>query len=350
MPSQISYSPISKNPNASYTLIYFITGNPGLIGYYTTFLSTLNTLLSSSSTPTSTIHINGQSLFGFEDEDISANTDSPYTLEQEIQLSLQSIKTQRIPSGPRENQPYDNIILIGHSVGAYILLEAISRLRNTNTPMKINGGILLFPTVTHLAQSPSGVKFTSLCRIPNFPQTANLVAKVLLWSLPWAATRWFVGLVTGMPPDMAQVTAKFLRSRMGVWQALRMAKDEMEVVTEDRWDDEIWGIEHDSGEKQKNIPKLVFYFGQDDHWVANHTRDELIAARGGSETSKSKPVMLIDENNVPHSFCLMSLLQRGLRNATALIFHAFSSRAYRPVRVRNAMVLRRRFFKTIDDL
>lgn len=85
-----------------------------------------------------------------------------------------------------------------------------------------------------------------------------------------------------------------------------MAQDEMETITEDRWDGDIWGIEHDDDDEQKyEIPKLVFYFGQNDHWVADHTRDALIAARGRENNkSSNKPVMLIDENGVDHGFCI----------------------------------------------
>jgi len=40
-----------------------------------------------------------------------------------------------------------------------------------------------------------------------------------------------------------------------------MAKDEMETITEDRWDEDIWGIEHEEPNTKREIPKLVFYFG-----------------------------------------------------------------------------------------
>lgn len=80
----------------------------------------------------------------------------------------------------------------------------------------------------------------------------------------------------------------------------------MKMITEDRWDEDVWGIEHeDEDEDRLDIPKLIFYFGQNDHWVAEHTRDALIAARGRKPDSKSsKPIMLIDENGVDHGFCI----------------------------------------------
>jgi hypothetical protein len=128
---------------------------------------------------------------------------------------------QHIPSGPFKNRQYTTITLIGHSVGAYILLELITRIRKSSSPLNIRGGILLFPTVTHLAQSPSGIKVTPiLTNIPDLPRKINLVAKCLVWLLPRAALKWIVGKVASMPDYAAEVTTRFLRSPMGVWQAL----------------------------------------------------------------------------------------------------------------------------------
>lgn len=36
----------------------------------------------------------------------------------------------------------------------------------------------------------------------------------------------------------------------------------MEMISEDRWDDDIWGVEHPDPDFKDAIPKLVFYFGQ----------------------------------------------------------------------------------------
>jgi Lipid-droplet associated hydrolase len=103
-----------------------------------------------------------------------------------------------------------------------------------------------------------------------------------------------------------------------------MARDEMEMITEDRWDEDIWGVEHPDPDTKQAIPNLVFYFGQKvsfktnsflisnmetdylkDHWVADHTRDSLIAARGEIEGQiTGKPKMLIDEDGIPHGFCI----------------------------------------------
>jgi hypothetical protein len=105
-----------------------------------------------------------------------------------------------------------------------------------------------------------------------------------------------------------------------------LGKDELETITEDKWDEDIWGLEHEDAVNTVEIPKLIFYFGthasfpssyefgfqltdSQDHWVANHTRDALIAARGKREdSSSSKPIMLIDENGIGHEFCISEFL------------------------------------------
>ena len=221
--SQISFCPASDNASASYHLIYLITGNPGLIGYYDTFLKTLHDLLSSSvrSSSPDIFHVYGQSLAGFEDEPSSEPMPtSPYSLEYQIQRSQKSLEELRIESGPRKGQQFDSIILIGHSVGSYMLLEIIQRLKMSSSPLKIKSGFLLFPTVTHIAQSPSGVKISTMFRIPDFPRKASIAAKGLVWLAPQGVLKWLVCLVARMPHEAAEVTTRFLKSRMGIWQAL----------------------------------------------------------------------------------------------------------------------------------
>ncbi|KAL3419461.1 esterase/lipase domain-containing protein [Phlyctema vagabunda] len=304
---QISIAPVSTQLDVSYHLVFFITGNPGLVHYYDTFLSTLHNRLSDNAERSSDVfHIYGQNLAGFADEADDAHSEGRlFTLDEQIQILLEAIKTRRIPEGPRASQNYDSVILIGHSVGTYIILEILSHLRtSTSISPNIKASILLFPTVTHLAKSPSGLKFSNLFRIPEFPRRAAVLAKLFLWPFPRSALKWVVGLVARMPNDSAEVTTAFLTSRMGIHQALHLAKYEIEQITEDKWDEDIWGVEHTDDAAKSQIPKLIFYFGENDHWVANHTRDELIAARGQDFSQGSKPLMLIDQDGVDHGFCI----------------------------------------------
>lgn len=80
-----------------------------------------------------------------------------------------------------------------------------------------------------------------------------------------------------------------------------MATDEMRVITSDKWTDDVWG----AGTAREPLTKLFFYFGRNDHWVAEKTREEIIALRGcGGQEEVMGPRMLVCEDGLPHAFCL----------------------------------------------
>lgn len=145
--------------------IFFITGNPGLIGYYEPFLSTLSSLLEDGK---NRFCIFGASLEGFEIS--SARQDEkrrqhPVGLLGQIELTEARLRAFVRQHYHNDKRVPAKVILIGHSVGAYILLELIRRhhaytTKNPGSTIEIIGGILLFPTVTHIAQSPSGIRFS----------------------------------------------------------------------------------------------------------------------------------------------------------------------------------------------
>ena len=83
-----------------------------------------------------------------------------------------------------------------------------------------------------------------------------------------------------------------------------MGADEMQTITTDKWADDIWGIGTGDASAEKPAPRLVFYFGQNDHWVAEQTRDEIMALRGRKGSNGGGPRMLVCEDGVPHAFCL----------------------------------------------
>lgn len=167
------YIPSPHQPSGSSDtyLIWFITGNPGLISYYTTFLNSFSLLLAKSQ-PSSRFHIFGSSLDGFEASSLSANKDQCYSLQDVI--SLTGYRLQGYVRMQNKSEKPMKVIFVGHSVGAYIALELIRKwqeggLGRTSGQggIRILGACLLFPTVTHIAKSPSGRKVTvssTLCK------------------------------------------------------------------------------------------------------------------------------------------------------------------------------------------
>jgi hypothetical protein len=143
-------------------------------------------------------------------------------LQEVIDHTFNLLVTQRISTGVRKGESFNGIILIGHSVGSYILLEILRKIRDEplSASVKVKAGILLFPTVMNFAQSPNGIKFSALFRIPDFPRVFSILVKGLFWLLPRATLKWLVGIVTRMPEDAADVTTNLLVGKRALWQAL----------------------------------------------------------------------------------------------------------------------------------
>jgi hypothetical protein len=171
-------SSLTKAADRTY-LVYHITGNPGLIEYYRTFLTHLYGSLTSrpsisSLEPSSSrldFQVYGRSLNGFEVDSASSSSVSsdhvnavkapPYSLEEQIVQSQRALE-EFVEKLTSEGAKDVRVILMGHSVGSYILLEIIRRVRAKQEGVRIIGGICLFPTVMDIAKSESG-KIASVC-------------------------------------------------------------------------------------------------------------------------------------------------------------------------------------------
>jgi pimeloyl-ACP methyl ester carboxylesterase len=325
------------------TLVYFITGNPGLIGYYIPFLSLLAKRLETQKTD---VVIAGYSLGGFNvdngqdtshrskdsnqaQEKTSNDNDALYDLNGQIELCYKRLDDLVRKLGgdfdKDTTRPID-VILIGHSVGTYIALEVV-RLRaertlqskpqgvlsghdnvsqslcasgeeggqqQTNHPWHVTAGILLTPTIQDMHLSPSGRLATPLLTtMPFLPVVAQVAVGWLSRLMPQS---WFRGLVqraTGMKDGGhgLETTLRFLRSEKGVRQALYLAGWELREIRADRWGEEVWGLTHQQqwgsdfdgggGEESRRSPRSYFWFAKQDHWVADVTREEILSKRGG---------------------------------------------------------------------
>ncbi|PIG87686.1 hypothetical protein AARAC_000817 [Aspergillus arachidicola] len=301
------------NPSLSPITIYMISGNPGLIGYYHTFLSVLSDKLDTHSAQQTrknhAFQIYGHSLGGFELTRTPGPKPRYYDLEEQIcfvQNKLNDFLTSSSNASNGVPSPKPKVILIGHSVGSYIAMEILRRHRERSTSgtspsvdFEIIGGVMLFPTVVDIAKSPSGQKLTRMLSfIPQLAVVVGFLVRILTALLPGSLLRSLIRFYMGSPRDnMVETTAAFLESGYGVQQALHMAADEMQTITSDKWSDDVWGM----SDVKDPVTRLFFYFGRNDHWVAEQTRDEVIELRGRTE---SGPKMVVCEEGLPHAFVL----------------------------------------------
>ena len=337
LPAWLNRSTVVKS-RTSLTLIFFITGNPGLISYYKTFLDLIWKGVANDAI------VAGVSLAGFE-RNVKSN-DALSRVEDEllrppgfVQKPIYDLKDQVHIAYARlgnlvnnVKQEYENtaelpctVILMGHSVGAYIALEIV-RLHYASLgsvpilPFHITATMLLTPTIYDISKSPSGrIATPILSNIPFFPGLVQLGASSLVSVMPTNKLKSIISTITGMPTGNAlDSTTAFLQTPGAVRQALFMAKHEMLEIGEDRWTNDVWGtstvtktdlvqtsvdgeISATNDAPKWQAPRHFFLFAREDHWVADATRETIIGQM------QSQAQMVVDHDGklgIAHAWCI----------------------------------------------
>jgi hypothetical protein len=155
--------------------------------------------------------------------------------------------------------------------------------------------------------------------VPFLERYGHRIAEALLVPFPQLVLTWITRVFLGMSPDSARITSEFLKSRDGVWQALHMGKDEMKVISDEKWVEELWEIPLQAEEHRHKVPKFMFLFGKHDEWVASHVRDDFIdsrrkhSEREGPAHKRSRTEIEVDEDGaLPHAFCTRESMHPAL--------------------------------------
>jgi len=161
-PAQIKLA----STNKELLVFVIIPGNPGCIQFYEKFAQVL-----CDSTNTS---VWGVSHTGHAQSDRNSNLEHPKLLdcglESQIEHKISYLENEVF-------QKAEKVILIGHSIGCYIILHIMDRMKQRESA--ILKSILLFPTIERMKLSPQGKKLT--------PVLTN--ARWLLVYIEWALRR-----------------------------------------------------------------------------------------------------------------------------------------------------------------
>lgn len=253
-------------------ILFFIPGNPGISAYYRTFFDALQSRHPGLDIVTSN-HV------GFN----GADTPRPakyIDLDAQIAHKIDLLEAILFGRSAEEKSRRIPIFLAGHSVGAYMAIKVLAA-----RPECVARVYLLFPTLSHIAQSPQGVVTTALLRVPGLVSAAsNLVwgiSAVMPLSWKYAVVRWF----TGFSGDAVAVTADQVLTRTAVHSALTLARSEMsEINAPDR---AFW---------TKFASRCRAYWATSDRWVADKHRAELLGMAQGMESHHC--------GEAPHAFCI----------------------------------------------
>ena len=150
--------------------------------------------------------------------------------------------------------PDSKLVLVGHSIGAFIILEIMRRLQSTKRVVK---GVLLFPTIERITKTSNGQFWAAI---------AYCMQKPLLWVvwlfsiLPFAIQRTVVSLFVQQRGFSSENNIPFailsFMNDHGVRNMLQIIYDMMGIND----------LPHETV-IEENKDKIVFYYGEGDPWV-----------------------------------------------------------------------------------
>jgi len=180
----LATSPSNNKNSPTPVLVYFISGNPGLIEYYRPFFThLLKSLQSNPETSGRDFVLRGESLAGFEVGTSLPKFDFRKRLPLTLREQIEDVQSRIVSAAGKlrheaglevgsgeyaRGSAKVSVVLIGHSVGAYILLEILKRRQHAQRHpsdgaqdsgedgYEIVGGINLFPTIVHIEKSRNG--------------------------------------------------------------------------------------------------------------------------------------------------------------------------------------------------
>ncbi|KAK2521305.1 Ldah [Columba guinea] len=294
-----------ESKNLPRLLFMIIPGNPGLAGYYRTFIQALYCGLNQQYPVWVVSHAghckppSGMEMIEVSDTETlmrsfpndegvhASRTDATYRLFYNIK-TLPTSYSDSLPSHIfydytdikeledvfglngqvehklnflKKNVSKDiKLVLIAHSIGCYITLEMMKRA----SELQVLRSVLLFPTIERMAQSPQGKLMTPLlCKL----RYVLYMPVYLLSFLPEGVKASLVRFaLRGMKTcDESSITTSVnLFSLDCIANILYMASQEMMKV-----------VERDSTTIKQNLKKLIFYYGTGDKWCPQHYYDEI---------------------------------------------------------------------------
>ncbi|XP_063699444.1 lipid droplet-associated hydrolase-like [Culicoides brevitarsis] len=225
-------------------IVLVITGNPGVPGFYTAFITTLYQQLGRKLP----VWIIGHA--GHEEPDGKLREKVPQLSGNEHRYDLAGQLAHKIDFFKQFVPEHVKIHLIGHSVGAWTILQLLKR---EEIRKQVHHCYLLFPTIERMKISPAGKIFTE--RI----ERARFYSKIfyLIGFLPYAVRRYIINHYIqkwNLPDAYLDAALKVANERV-LARILHMGQDQV---------DNVYDLEVDWIKKNKEI--LKFYYGTTDHW------------------------------------------------------------------------------------
>lgn len=227
-------------------LILVIPGNPGVVGFYGTFMQTLHRAFNCRFPVWAVSHAGHcappDHMDMVQDASLAAELDV-FGINGQIEHKLSFLRKHV----SRETR----LVLIGHSIGCYIILEMMKR----DPELKVLKAVMLFPTIERMAVTPQGRVVTPLiCQMRYLSYLPVFLLSLLPESLKHSLVRLVLGGIRSLDQTMVRPTVGLLSGDCAA-NAIYMGAQEMKKV-----------LDRDNATIKKNLNKLIFYYGATDHW------------------------------------------------------------------------------------
>lgn len=250
-------------------LLYFLPGNPGLVDFYIPFLSGLYDRYSSSN-----LAIVGRGHLGH----CPQIQDNPRHHSEES-LTIQIQTSLEVLDAISTFYAKTRIVVIGHSVGAWLALQALEK-----RPKAILAVFLLFPTLSNIASTPNGRLLT-----PFFSPLGRQVLSSLAGLAKYLPESLLAFFFSHWPKQQLGVLREFISSPQSVHASLSMAHEEMKTIQD-----------LDQALIEQHSNKLFFFYAETDGWVGKEKANFLSRFDPNNQSTNVThgPV------DVPHAFCI----------------------------------------------
>jgi len=252
-------------------VLLFIPGNPGLLSFYPPFLTAVWDKVSSSARLAIFAHAHVGHTPGIDDR--SEWNPQRYGLTTQIQNAVEAFDSVKLAFGPTIK-----IILIGHSIGAWVALQVLKA-----RPEAVDGLFLLFPTISHMRSTPNGRALSCIFQ-PPIPRIISVMSSIA--RIPPALLSWFFW---SWPRAQIMVLHSLLSSPSSILAVLTMGHEEMVNIRD-----------LDTALLDEHKDRIWLYYAEKDGWVGNQKEAVLRAI----DAYPGYVRVVHGHRDIPHAFCI----------------------------------------------
>lgn len=272
-----------ENPS---DIVLIIPGNPGVIGYYTSFMKTIYMTLKGTHAVWAVSHA-GHCCTTYSTSQFGKDV---YDLKDQVRHKIDFIR-DFVPKGAK-------VTLVGHSIGCQITLNVLQAFEDS-TDISIKKSYLLFPTIERMKDSPNG---TRLWPVLCYFRWLTILMAIIVSFIPQKLKESLLNLYFGRKAHEHVIKASIeLMNPKIIQNVLWMAYNELNEVCMPN----VKALE-------KHKDELLLYYGTNDGWCPmSYYRDLIVKVKGVNAQ--------VCQQGHAHAFVLKSSVPMGEKVAHWMI-------------------------------